>query len=526
MQMSVPKWFVVAKNEYRITTSRIRAIRPIFPILVIILLAVLVLYVAPKMVSFFLDDFSAFIVSIAAVAMVEIILFMFFIWFLLIPITNTLKEVDTDELEIFLSAPIKPSDVLLGKFLGVMPFYAIGITILTGFFIAVLQPLGLDIFQIIIIIFIFIFILSSGIWIGTVIAAILKTKLGRTARGKDIGKGLSLLIALPIIAIMYALIGGGILEALADPTTSGTVRMVLGLFPSSWGAEIIVGFAVHPADIGSIWFDTTLRFVGIIAFFVISLWVGTKAANRAYSIEQTSFSGSKAKPDGAFYNSVRTIGGGGSFATLLVTMFKEYTRRLENLSYLGYIVGLFVLINIFLSDHNDPMGGLMTSMFILPMLAGLAASDITLRGKETLFIYRKAPNGEIRFIKSMLIKGWLVVIPITAIIISITMAMIPNISILAFLANLGFTIQIIASQVAFAIGIFLLLPAPAGKPSEKNVTTWMGVMIVMFISMFIFVLSLVVFEGESGLILFYTPFSWFIGLVMLYVGYRRLSGIE
>jgi hypothetical protein len=478
------------------------------------------------MVDSLTNEIQAFFISFVAVAMIEIILFMFFIWFLLIPITNTLKEVDTNELEIFLSAPVKPSDVLLGKFLGVLPFYAIGITILTGFFIAVLEPFNLDILQILIIIIIFILIIVSSIWIGTVIAAILKTKLGKTARGKDIGKGLALIIALPIIAIMYAIMGGGVLRALADPNTSIAVRSILSLFPSSWGADIIVNFALHPGDIGAAWFDTLIKLIGLISFFVLSLIIGTKIADKAYNLEQTSFSSSKAKPDGAYYNSVRTIAGSGSFGTILVTMVKEYARRLENLSYVGYVVGLIILINIFLVDHDDPENLIMNGMFIFPMLAGLVASDITLRGKETLFIYRKAPNGEGRFIKSMLAKGWLVVIPIVIIISTINMILIPNISITIFGSYLVFMVQIIASQVAFAIGVFLLLPAPADTPSAKNATLWGGVMIVMFVSMFIFIFSTISYGGDLGLILFYTPVSWFLGLVMLYVGYRRLTTIE
>jgi len=144
----VPKWLVVARNEYRIHTSRIRRIRPYFPYLVIGLLAVYVAFIAPSFVSLFIDDFLTFFLSKAAVAMVQIILFMIFFYFIILPITYTLREVQTGQLEIFLAAPIKPSDVLLGEFLGVMPFYAIAVTVIAGFFTAVMTPLGLDMVQI------------------------------------------------------------------------------------------------------------------------------------------------------------------------------------------------------------------------------------------------------------------------------------------------------------------------------------------------------------------------------------------
>ena len=117
-KVPTPKWLVVARNEYRIHTSRIRKIRPYFPYLVIGLLAVYVAFIAPSFASLFIEDFLALLLSQAAVATVQMILFLIFIYFIIIPITQTLREVQAGQLEIFLAAPIKPSDVLLGEFMG------------------------------------------------------------------------------------------------------------------------------------------------------------------------------------------------------------------------------------------------------------------------------------------------------------------------------------------------------------------------------------------------------------------------
>ena len=119
--MTVPKWLIIARNEYRIHTSRIRKIRRYFPYLDTGILAVYVAFIAPSFASLFIDDFLALILSYAAVATVQIILFLIFIYFMIIPITQTLREVQAEQLEIFLAAPIKPSDVLLGEFVGVPP---------------------------------------------------------------------------------------------------------------------------------------------------------------------------------------------------------------------------------------------------------------------------------------------------------------------------------------------------------------------------------------------------------------------
>ena len=154
----VPKWLVIAKNEYNLRLSGIRSIRPYFPYIVIGLLAVYVAFIAPAIVSAFIDELLAFFLSQVAVAMIQILMFLLFIYILILPITYTLRDVQTGQLEIFLAAPIKPSDVLLGEFLGVVPFYAIAVAVVAGFFTAVLNPLGLGLVQIAIIIMVFVLI--------------------------------------------------------------------------------------------------------------------------------------------------------------------------------------------------------------------------------------------------------------------------------------------------------------------------------------------------------------------------------
>jgi len=532
-----PKWFVVAKNEYRIRISRIRKIRPYFPFLVIGLLAVYVAFIAPAFVSLFIDDFLSLFLSQAAVPMVQIVLFTVFIYFMIIPITDTLRQEQTGQLEIFLAAPIKPSDVLLGEFLGEMPFYAIFVTIVTGFFTAILDPLGLDLVQKAIIIIIFVVTFLCALWIGTVIAAVLRTRLGKTARGKDIGRALAMIIALPLVALLYAIMYGGLLETLADPEASGMVKAILGLLPSSWGTEVIVGFASNPGNIGAVGLETLTRFGGLVVFFVVVLWVGTKIANRAYSLEPTTFIASRAKPDGAFYKTVKYLGGGGSFGTLLVSIFKDYSRRLENLSNITYIIGLLVLMNIFIVPNastgpDDPPIALMMAQFMFPILVVMVAGGVTVQGKENLFIFRKAPSGVGRLVKARLVQSWLVAVPIAGVITAVTTILGPQATFISLLTNTGLMMLIVAANVAFALGLFLLNP----PFSVKSVKLWINLMIVMFVSIGLFAVSVLVltrYDALSGpigrilyVLLLLTPLSWFVGIVFLYLGKRRLSRIE
>ncbi len=535
--MSSPKWLVVARNKYLIQTSRIRRIRPYFPYLAVGLLAVYVAFIAPAVVDLFIDDFLAFFLSNVAVAMIQIILFMIFFYFTIFPIIYTLQEMQVGKLELFLAAPIKPSDVLLGEFLGQMPFYVIAVTVIAGLFTAALNPLGLDIVQIVIIVLVFVVTFLSAQWIGTVIAALLRTQLGKTARGRDIGRALAIVIALPLVGLVYGIQFGGLLQALADPKMSGTVKNILGLLPSSWGAEVIVNFAQNPGNISAVGLETFTRFGGLVAFFVATLWLGLKAANRAYSLEPTTFIASRARPDGAFYKTVKSLGGGGSFGTILVSVFKDYSRRPENLTYIIYIMCLLVMQNIFMvprtsADPDEPPVALIMAQLMLPMIAVMVAGEVTVRGKDNLFLYRKAPSGVGRFVNAMLVKSWIMVVPVATTITAVTTLINPQTTFISLLINTGSMSLIVGGNVVFVIGLFLLNPAF----SKKSVKLKINGMIAVFVSIGLFVVSLLVFtmgfhstEPIGGILyiqLLQIALSWVLGIVFLYLGKRKFSRIE
>jgi hypothetical protein len=361
-----------------------------------------------------------------------------------------------------------------------------------------------------------------------VIAALLRTRLGKTARGKDIGRALALVIALPMIAVMYAIMGGGLIEALADPGTSGMVGTVLGLLPSSWGAEVIVGFASNPGNIGAVWFETLTRFGGLVAFFVAVLWLGAKVANRAYSLETITFVASRARQDGVFYKTINYLVGGRSFGILLVSVFKDYSRRLENLSKIFYMVGLLILVNIFLVRPDDPEGAVLMPQLILPLLAAFVVGEVTLRGKQVLFIFKKTPSGVGRLVRARLLHGWLVVVPIAVLITTVTTILIPETTLISLLANTGLVMLTVAANVAFVLGLTLLNPVF----TDKSGNYVLNLMIVMQGWGGLSLVSILVFGRVFNLGLYETlffvtvPLSWLVGIVFLYLGKRKLSRIE
>lgn len=526
--MPPPKWLVVARNEYRLHLNHIRPIRPYFPVLVIALLAIYVAVIAPAVVGLVLDDVLAFLLSQVALVMIPIIMFLFFLYLVVLPITYTLQSMQAGQVEIFLAAPITPSDVLLGEFLGVVPFYAIAIAVLAGTFTATLTPLGLDLLQIGLTVAIFVVTLLSALWIGTVIAAVVRTRFAASARGRDIGKALSLVLALPMVAVMYAIMGGGLLEALADPGTRGLVRAILGLLPSTWGAELILQFAANPGNLGAVGVATVTRLGGLLTFGGAVLAIGTRVARRAYSIEPTTFTTSTVRPDGVFYRGVKALGGGESFGTLLVALFKDYGRRLENLSRIAYIVAIFVMVNVFLvGGFTDSEGSLVMAQFLVPFLAVFMVGQVTVQGKANLFLYKQTPEGVGRFVKAKLVQGWLVAVPVAGAITLISLLLGPHASVVASLTHVGLITLLVAGNVLLALGLALLNPQFSDSARAQMGSLMLNANIAMFTSIGVFIAAMVFLDwGIVTTLVLQNAVIWLLGLACQYLGKLKLSRIE
>ena len=462
-----------------------------------------------------MSEFQGFIVTQAALAVFELTLFSFSLFLVLMPISNTLRDEGINRVELMLKSPVRPGDVLVGEFLGKTPIYAILATFIIGLFTALLDPLGLSLLQTVLIIFMAFVTCLGSFWVGTVIAGIARTTIGRTAKGKDLGKALSFIIALPMVAVFYSLMNGNLQMMLLNPGTNSLVKTLLGLFPSSWAAEVIVAFAKNPANIAAVWMLTVTRVGGMVAFIVGSLWMGWMVLDRAFSLEPTNLGASKVGPDGLLYRTVRLLGGGGSFGSLLVSAFKDYTRRLENLSQLGYVVGLLILMQAFFID--DWGGGWTMGLLMGTVMALFLSSEATIRGKETLFIYRKTPGGVGRFMRAKLIQSWLLVLPFLAMNMVVTTLRFNAGFTMPVLVSTGKVLLMAAANSAMAIGLALVNPAWVQKSSAYMI----NMQLIAFLAMGSLIIPDILHMGWLQV-----PMAVGVGSVMLYLGYRKLSNME
>ncbi|MHA2329515.1 MAG: ABC transporter permease, partial [Candidatus Hodarchaeales archaeon] len=449
-------WFSIAKTQYRVSTSRIREIRPYLPYLLVGGLSIYTLFIAPYIIDFFVDELHELLLSAVAVAFINVFFFVFFVMFASLPIASTLQDIKTEHIEIYLSSPVKPSDILIGEFLGSIPFYATFAAIIGGTFTAALFPLGLDVFQILVIVVVFILIFLVATWVGTMIAVLLRSILMKTARGRDIGKGLAIVVILPLVVVIYLLIGG-YYEVLKDPQNAKLVRDLFGFFPWGWGSEIIVAFAQNPGDILTAEFTTILQFSALITFFGASLLFGGFVANRVYNLEPTSFSASKSKSDGIIYKSIRKLGGE-STGPLLTLGFKTYFRKAKNIAWIIYGVGLIVVMNIFVAQPDDSGSAFVMSLFIGPLLAAFVTSDISLQGKENLLLYKQTSTGTKKYLRIKWLQYILTILPIVFVVETTINLLVPNITLEILFLNVLLTLLIAAATITFTIGLFLLNP--------------------------------------------------------------------
>jgi hypothetical protein len=180
-----------------------------------------------------------------------------------------------------------------------------------------------------------------------------------------------------------------------------------------------------------------------------------------------------------------------------------------------------VLINVFLVRPSEPFEAMIMAQALFAMLAAFVVGEVTIRGKEALFIYRKAPSGESRLIKARIVQGWMITVPVCAAITSGQMAIIPNTDITTILGYVGIIISVSAAYVVFSLGLFLTIPAFSDKGGEFVAIA----MIVVFFAMFLFLGSLI-FLGREWAIPNLLSVSWVAGILFLLLGKWNLGRIE
>jgi hypothetical protein len=174
----------------------------------------------------------------------------------------------------------------------------------------------------------------------------------------------------------------------------------------------------------------------------------------------------------------------------------------------------------------------MLTQFVVPIIVVMVTGDVTVQGKAALFIYRKAPAGEGRLVRAMLVKSWLLAIPLVGAATVGTVLFAAQPDLLALVTVTGLMVLYVAAHALFVLGLFLLNPAYSSKSLKLGV----NIVIALVVSIGLFAVSLSLLTdgfvraepigGMRAVQALQTALSVAVGAVVLTVGQRQLDRIE
>lgn len=514
-------WLSIAKAEFLILTSRFRSVRKFVTFIMFLFAISWALVIAPRIMSSIVDLFAEefqLILAIAFPGLMRSVMLILWILILIYPISYALQEIKIGQWEILLSNNVGTKDMLLGMFLGKIPNYGLLVLFLSPIllspFIIVYQVSLLG--QVLMYAVLFIVALST-LWFSNILSVAIQAKLGESSRGNDIAKAFSIVVAMVFLVPLYGLM------FFAGPLSEVMGLDVFHLIPSTWGADLITWIAIYQNGIGLpsssiLIFEEILGFsivldalfVGVFGLFLIL--VGIFSADRLFTIEA-----------GARTEVVTTVGNEnlvlrgirriypGHFGVLVVTSLKDFGRKAQNISKVGYSIFLAILLPIIMnysltSQIDDPLFlPVMTTLTVSMMLGMIGAITFGgvgfLESKNQLWIIQGTPNGAYKFIIARIAGYTLLGIPI-ALIPTITVTLILGFDVYAMVYMFVNVFLVVFGAILVGIGITANNPAfEDTKSSAFYVNTFTSILVIMLSLMFGFIGSIFIIILDGNVIL-------------------------
>jgi len=555
-------WLTIAKVEFKILTVGMRPRRKIYTAILYALGIIWAASVAPMVINGLLTT----LIPLSEIRFMLMVMFpglmrsvMMFLWIMLLlfPMSKALEEVKIGHWEIFLSNNVKTRDIMTGSFLGMSPLYGfvtlvIAPILISPFILAFeVSLLGIALMYSVIVLNII-----AVLWISNFLIGAIQSKLGDSSRGKDLARGMSMLIALAGILPMYGLM-------YAAPMMSEILGMnVFLLLPFTWSADVVSWIAITFSGIGLtgsqiigfgniLQFDFLVSSLLMIAFMAIAMTLTAMSADRIFTIS----AGARTErittvgEDNIIFRGLRRLGGGGAFGALLTINAKDYFRKAQNLSKMAYGIILASIMPVMLTMFGDSSSGSIHFME-LSMLFGIVFALVGsipyvgigfLESKDQLWIIQGVPHGASRFVKSRLINA-AITNAIIILIPVIVVGLLRSLPLTELLILYGFGLVISFGSSMVSIGVTARNPDYEDTKSPAHqANMMMGMMIPMFSVMstlFLFIGLVVtkmdaVLHGIIGVFGFEMIFVLFpiitiltIGSLFLVSGIRSLGAPE
>jgi hypothetical protein len=547
-------WKIILKNEIRQKTYLFRKNRKLFFILISAIFLFWAIYLGPNLfdaiIPELLKEFSNMLVPILS-TLVEYTFMILFLMYILYPIFMLYRKSEIGHKDIILSSPVKPSDIFIGEFLGQLPFYflfILGMGPLVNSILLQLNP-NLTIFHHFILYIIIFTLLIFGLLIGTIIANWLEIKMKIKNKSKNLSYSLLVLISFLLIASFY------FFHFLFDFIENNPeFKNWIIFYPSFWFSNILL-FIVDPVLVEPYFLNIWVSIGLVIIIPLLTFYVSSKKASIFYDLEhQISFSSLTINQEKNYYRLVRRITPR-RYENLIITQFKEFFRRKENIPKLIYIGAFSALLGVFVFFSLDrPLfdfeGFWIISPYILRIfyleyllvmvlswMGGLIFGTFTgiyvlMGSKNLIFLYRKSLRGIKTLIYSFLFMTLYLILFLDIVLTIFFSILFP----LDFSSALTFFfLYPLNSIIILMQGIGFQCIKPLFEERGKNVYFNIYVIILLqVISLLIasFIIMPIIpnpFDHSLGLIyilLINLGISFGIAVLLLYLGIRKLNKLE
>jgi len=529
-------WSAIAKAEFLVLSSSMKGRRALYLGAIITLGLIWAAWLAPMIMgSILFTIFEMQDLQILMSAMMPGLLrtVMMFVWFMLLlfPMSYSLQEIKIGQWEIMLSNNVRTRDILSGQYIGRTMLYGLVVLYLAPILIA---PFALVleislIGQVAIYGSITLMALST-IWLSNWLTSMIQARLGDSSKGNDIAKAISMVVAIIVIIPMYGLM-------MFAPAMSEILGLDVFIFaPFTWFADLTSQIIVAFNGLG--W--TSAEFIGftgllsldlfqsalVVGVFVLGLvGIGLGTADRIFTIEAgvRTESVTTVGRDNVLYRGMRRVVPG-SFGALLVANMKDFLRKAQNLSKIGYGIVLASILPFFFSQMGDFYDSFTEMFFIFGMLLSICGvfpfvGQGFLESKDQLWIIQSTPHGASRFVKSRLVMAFMICVPLTVVPVVI-IALLFSLSLSNFLLLFVFGYIAECGAAMVAVGITARNPAYEDSKSPAHQANIMSAMLIaQFASMALFIVMIlldIVFRID-----FFTMLSGLVGEgnVMMAVGF-------
>ncbi len=542
-------WYHIAKAEFQVQTSGIKKNRAVLMTASFVFGLIWAFAIAPYLIGFVLTEVIGIPQTVLAMVMPGLMRAgMMFVWLLLVflPLSNALKEIRIGQWEILMSHRVQTREILVGTFAGCLGIYGLYVLYLSPFLVVPfahaysVSIIGVGFM------YLTIFVITvSTIWLSNLLVTAIQARLGASARGKDLAKGLSIIVSL--VAII-PLIG---LQLFAPLMTEILGMDFFIVFPFTWGADLLSQIAISFNGIGLpmqaldavLGFSYTMNAILIGGFCLLIFIIGLVSADRFFIIGETARSETVTTihQENVALQGVRRILGD-SFGVLVVTGLKNFTRKAENLSRLALLLILALMIPVFIFIRAGEFD-ITTVLVMMSLMLGFLGVQVFggsgfLESKDQLWSIQAAPQGVQRYIRAKTLQSVILIVPV---------ALFPGVLYSTLLSlELNQVLILIAASFSSCIGGALVgIGIAASNPVYEDtksgayrtnnvrgmllvVLSFMGYLIVDFVLSMIGYSDLMNLLWESqtfSLLVQLVPLP-FVGLIVVLFGQHRLSNLE